>query len=143
MKKLIITFAIISSLAAGAELKDGRYSVQTDKSIWFWYPKTEILVEGGEVTEVSHDRVKKDGRLASQDDWYNKKMLKKSGSNPEEYSIKIPENYFKANGNLDEMDSIAGATDSVNHFKKQMNFLLKKAEAGETGDFTMSKKELE
>ncbi len=47
MKKLIITFAIISSLAAGAELKDGRYSVQTDKSIWFWYPKTEILVEGG------------------------------------------------------------------------------------------------
>lgn len=143
MKKLLITFAIISAVAAGAELKDGKYSVQTDKSIWFWYPKTEILVEDGQVVEATHDRIKKDGRLASQDDWYNKKMLKKTGSNPERYSREIPENYFKAEKDLEKMDSVAGATESVHHFKKQMNFLLEKAEAGETGEFTMSKKELE
>ena len=68
-------------------------------------------------------------------------MLKKTGSNPEMYSKKIPENYFKADKNLSDMDNVAGATDSVIHFKKQMNFLLKKAEAGETGSFEMSKKD--
>jgi len=142
MKKLLIAFAIMSVVAAGAELKDGRYSVKTDKSIWFWYPKTEIVVKDGQVVEATHDRVKKDGRLASQDDWYNKKMLKKTGSNPEQYSKEIPENYFKANKNLDEIDNVAGATESVVHFKKQMNFLLKKAETGETGEFLMPKKDL-
>lgn len=141
MKKIII-FMLFSTVLFGQGLKDGRYSVQTDRSIWFWYPKTEMVVEDGVVTQVSHDRVKKDGRLASEDDWYNKKMLKKTGSNPESYSKDIPENYFKAEKNLEKMDNVAGATDSTTHFKKQMEFLLEKAKIGETGNFEMSKKDL-
>jgi len=140
MKKLLMIFAVTSIVVAGAELKDGEYSVKTDKSIWFWFPKTTMTVKDGEVVSATHDRVKKDGRLASQDDWYNNKMLKKTGSNPEQYAKDIPENYFNAGKDLQGMDSVAGATDSVMHFQKQMEFLLEKAEAGETGDFEMSKK---
>ena len=133
---------LLSMTIMGQELKDGRYSVQTDKSIWFWYPKTELIVENGEISKVSHNRVKKDGSLASEDEWYNKKMLKKTGTNPKMYSKEIPENYLKADKNLETMDSVAGATDSVMHFKKQMEFLLEKAEKGETGSFEISKKDL-
>ncbi len=142
MKKILMIFAITCSIAIGAELKDGDYSVRTDKTFWFWYPRTEIVVKDGEVIEAYHDRVKKDGRLASEDDWYNKKMLKKNGTNPARYSKEIPENYFKANRDLEKIDNVAGATESVHHFKKQMEFLLEKAEKGETGEFTMPKKDL-
>lgn len=142
MLKKVIIFMILSMTIMGQGLKDGEYSVQTDKSIWFWYPKTEIIVKNGQVINVSHDRVKKDGRLASKDEWYNKKMLKKTGSNPENYSKEIPENYFKADKNLKTMDNVAGASESVIHFKKQMEFLLEKAKKGETGSFEISKKDL-
>lgn len=141
MKKLFL-FLILSASLIGENLKDGSYSVQTDKSIWFWYPRTTILVEDGIIVDATHDRVKKDGRLASKDDWYNKKMLKKTGSNPERYSRDIPASYFRAGGDLEKMDNVAGATDSTIHFKRQMDFLLEKAAKGETGEFTMPKKDL-
>lgn len=141
MKKLLI-FAALSVVAIGAQLNDGNYSVQSDKSIWFWYPKTTITVVGGDIVDVSHDRVKKDGRLASEDEGYNNRMLKKNGTNPQIYSKDIPKNYFKADGDLANIDNVAGATDSVTHFKKQMEFLMEKAKNGETGEFTMPKKDL-
>ncbi|MGL4969903.1 MAG: hypothetical protein ACRC5B_07115, partial [Fusobacteriaceae bacterium] len=140
-KKLLTLFILISSIA-NANLKDGKYTCTSDKTIWFWYPYTEMTVENGEVVSASHDRIKKDGRKASLDEGYNKSMLKKNGVNPEIYSKVIPENYFKAEKDLEKMDGLAGATDSVKHFKKQMSLLLEKAETVGPGDYIIEKSQL-
>lgn len=138
MKILLCMFLVISSFSFG-KLQDGKYSVRTDRSIWFWYPYTEVTVKDGVVTSVAHDRVKTDGRLASQDDSYNNRMFKKTKMSPELYSKLIPENYFKAKGDLDKMDAIAGATDSLSHFKKQYEFLMKQEKPG---NYIMKKSDL-
>ncbi|MGL4671006.1 MAG: hypothetical protein ACRC6J_05745 [Cetobacterium sp.] len=141
MKKIFILMLMISSIA-NAGLKDGKYTSRTDKTIWFWYPYTEMIVKNGEVISVYHDRIKNDGSKASEDESYNKNMAKKQNVNPALYSKLIPENYFKAGKNLQKMDEIAGATDSVNHFKKQMQMLLQKAETEGPGDYIIKKSEL-
>ncbi|MGL5053676.1 MAG: hypothetical protein ACRC5W_08845 [Cetobacterium sp.] len=141
MKKIFVLMLVLSSLA-NAELKDGRYTSKTDKTIWFWYPYTEMTVKNGEIISVYHDRVKNDGSKASEDESYNKSMGKKQNVNPALYSKLIPENYFKAGKNLETMDLVAGATDSVNHFKKQMKMLIQKAETEGPGDYIIKKSEL-
>ncbi|MGL4403003.1 MAG: hypothetical protein ACRCTS_04700 [Fusobacteriaceae bacterium] len=141
MKKLLALLLLFSTVAH-AQLKDGKYTCVTDKTIWFWYPYTEMTVQNGEVVSASHDRIKKDGQKASLDEGYNKSMMKKTGVNPEIYSKTIPENYFKAGKDLEKMDGLAGATDSVNHFKKQMILLLEKAETVGPGDYIIEKSQL-
>ncbi|MGL5051495.1 MAG: hypothetical protein ACRC0V_08395 [Fusobacteriaceae bacterium] len=141
MKKLLTLFILISSIVS-AQLKDGKYTCITDKTIWFWYPYTEMIIENGEVVSASHDRIKKNGEKASLDEGYNKSMLKKANVNPEIYSKKIPENYFKAGKNIDKMDGLAGATDSVTHFKKQMSLMLEKAETVGPGNYVIKKSDL-
>ena len=141
MKKLF-TLLILMSSVVSAQLKDGKYTCTTDKTIWFWYPYTEMTVEKGEVVSAVHDRIKKDGQKASLDEWYNKNMLKKNNVNPEIYSKQIPENYFKSGKDLEKMDGLVGATDSVNHFKKQMKLLLEKAETVGPGDYVIEKSQL-
>lgn len=142
MKKSLLFLFILVSTLASANLKDGKYTCVSDKTIWFWYPYTEMTVEKGQVVSVSHDRIKKEGQKASQDNDYNKSMMKKNGVNPAIYSQKIPENYFKAGKSLEKMDGIAGATDSVNHFKKQMTLLLEKAATEGPGNYVIPKSQL-
>ncbi len=140
MKKLFIfAFAIMSISAFGDNLKDGKYSVKTDKAMWSWYPYTEFTVENGEIIDVKHNRVKDDGSLASDDKSFNKMMHDKSKSSPKEYSKLIPENFFKAGKDIDKIDNVAGATDSVNQFKKQYKFLINK---GKPGNYTMKVSDL-
>ncbi len=140
MKKLfILAFVILSATSFGSKLEDGKYTVRTDKTIWFWYPYTEFTVKDGEIIDVKHDRVKKDGRLASNDDSYNNRMYKKNNMSPKQYSQMIPANFFKAGKNIDNIDNVAGATDSVNHFKKQYKFLM---EQGKPGNYIMKKSDL-
>ncbi len=141
MKKFLILMLAFSSIASAA-LKDGKYTVISDGSIWFWYPYTEMVVKDGEVVEATHDRIKKSGKKASQDKNYNTDMLKKAGVNPSMYSKMIPENYFKSGKNLEKMDSVAGATDSTNHFKKQMTLLLEKASNEGPGSYVIKKSDL-
>ncbi|MGL5544813.1 MAG: hypothetical protein ACRDB6_06865 [Cetobacterium sp.] len=141
MKIFLILMLAFSSIAS-ASLKDGKYTVISDGSIWFWYPYTEMVVKNGEVIEVIHDRIKKSGKKASQDKNYNTDMLKKVGVNPNIYSKMIPENYFKSGKNLEKMDSVAGATDSTDHFKKQMALLLEKASNEGPGSYVIKKSDL-
>lgn len=141
MKKILLLMIAISSIA-NAQLKDGKYTAVSDGSIWFWYPYTEMVVKNGEVVEATNDRIKKSGKKASQDKNYNTDMLKKVGVNPSMYSKMIPENYFKSGKNLEKMDSVAGATDSTDHFKKQMALLLEKANNEGPGDYVIKKSDL-
>ena len=100
-----------------------------------------MVVKDGKIVEVQHDRYRKT-ELASENNGYNKNMKKKTGTDPKEYSKKLPENFFAAKGDLEKMDGIAGATDSSQHFKIMMKFLMEKAEEGKPGRYTIDKNKL-
>lgn len=143
MKKLILgVFLLFSFCMLGAEYIDGIYYVAADKATYGWKPFTEMVIKEGQISSITFDRVNKKGEFASFDEKYNKRMKKKSGINPEEYSVQIPKKYFEAGKNLEDMDAVSGATDSVREFKIMMTFLLDKAQKGETGKFEIKKSDL-
>lgn len=144
MKKIIL-YLIMATSILGAQLKDGKYFVQEKGYSYGWASIASLEIEGGKIVEVTTDKVNKKGDLASINDWYNKKMLAKKGTNPKEFSAVLPANFIEGlkkdydlkevDFEMPEIDIIAGATDSSESFKKMMEFLVKKAESGETGNY--------
>ena len=144
MKKIsLVLFVLFNFTSFSATIyKDGIYSVVADKGTFGWKPVTEITIKNGKISEIIFDRVNKNGNLASKDNGYNSSMKKKTGTNPAEYSVNIPKNFFSANQNFDKMDAVAGATDSLIEFKIMTSFLLDKASKGEIGKFEIAKSKL-
>jgi major membrane immunogen (membrane-anchored lipoprotein) len=143
MKKILAIFFLLFSMTVlGEGYIDGTYYVIADKGTWGWKPFTEVVIKDGKIENITFDRINKKGELASFDEGYNKRMGKKKGMNPEKYSVEIPANFFAVGNNFDNMDSFAGATDSLREFKIMMNFLLEKATKGETGSFEIKKSDL-
>lgn len=143
MKKLLVLIFMLCGFSLLAvDYADGTYYVEADKTTWGWRPFTEITIKNGQISKIVFDRKNKKGKLASEDASYNKSMKKKEGTNPEEYSVVIPQNYSDAGNDLEKMDGLAGATDSVREFKIMMSFLLEKAAKGDTGEFQIKKSDL-
>ena len=145
MKKIIL-YLIMATSILGAQLKDGEYFVKQDSYPHGWASTAGIRVEDGKIVEVTTDKVNKAGKLVSQDVEYNEKMKAKSGTDPKEYSVILAENFIeglekKSTGKdefkMPEIDIVAGATSSSKKFEKMMEFLVKKAESGKTGDHRM------
>ncbi|MGL6115903.1 MAG: hypothetical protein ACRC1R_12895 [Cetobacterium sp.] len=142
MIKIFILTILLATFTNAQNLKDGFYSVRTDKTYFFYYPTTTMTVKNGEIVAVTHDRTQLDGKKASEDEDYNKNMLENRGVNAEIYSKKLVEEYFAANKNLDKVENIAGATDSSRHFKSQMRFLIEKAQTKGPGNYIMKNYDL-
>lgn len=142
MKKVLLLTTILSSSIFATTLKDGFYTCRSEKSMWSWYPYTTMTVKDGEITSVYHDRIKADGSKASNDEKYCERMLSSSKSSPKLYSEEIPKNFFKANKDLNAMDTVAGATDSVLEFKKELQFLIEKAETVGPGNYVIENSKL-
>ena len=146
MKKIILYLVMVTSIL-GAQLKDGKYSVQEKGYSYGWASTASLEIEGGKIVEVRTNKVNKKDDLASENDWYNKKMLAKNGINPKGFSVVLPKNFIKGlkkdydlkdvDFEMPEIDIIAGATGSSESFGKMMEFLIKKAESGETGNYRM------
>ncbi len=151
MKKIIL-YLIMATSILGAQLVDGEYSVQQEGYPRGWASTARIRIEDGKIVEITTNKMDIDGELVSEDVEYNEKMLAKKGTNPKEYSVVLPQNLMeslkrshvmtgesvkKDDFHLPEIDIIAGATSSSKKFKKMMEFLVEKAESGETGNHRM------
>jgi major membrane immunogen (membrane-anchored lipoprotein) len=151
MKKIIL-YLVMGTTILGAQLMDGYYFVQGEKYYYGWSSTASITVEDGEIVEITTNKMNKNGDLVTGDVEYNEKMLAKTGITFEEFSVEGPKNLMavlKGNGDmaetsadnndfhLPEIDTIAGATSSSKKFKKMMEFLVKKAEYGKTGNHRM------
>lgn len=135
MKKILI-FLLMAVSMMSAELKDGTYRVEEKAYKYGWKAFTEIKVENTEIVSVLYDKFNGDNEYASANEKYNKDMKEKSGSSPAEFTRAL-EADFMAKKDIKELDAIAGATNSVKVFKKQMKFLLKKAKKGKTGEYKL------
>jgi len=139
MKKVILYLMLATTLLAG-ELVDGKYSV-TEKVLFGkkWRRVLSIDVKNHEIANISYDKITKKGEKVSENPKELKKIMKEAdGINPYE---ELPKRYMKkreknSNPNLDNVDTIAGASVSTSKFNKMMLFLIKKAEKGETGEYS-------
>lgn len=140
MKRVLIGIFVISSLAF-AKLEDGKYYVEAEKPTWGWKSFTYMVVENGEIVKIKHDRKNKSGKNATEDEKYNKSMAEKKGLGIKE-AVKRLEKEFMQSKDIDQVDSIAGATTTSKEFKAMVKFLMEKAEKGEAKKYRISNKEL-
>ena len=144
MKKLIlITFFLTLSLCALGAFKDGNYNAEEEKYNWFgWKGYLKITVKNGTISEVEYDHKNKDGNLQSTDKKYNESMYKSKKTDPKTFTLKLEQELLEKQS-AQNIDAIAGATQSKEKFVQLAQLLLEKAEKGEAGDYVMKKSKLE
>ena len=139
MKKIILYLMLITTIFA-RELVDGKYSV-TEKVLVGkkWRSIVTLEVKEHKIANINYDKVTKEGKKLTENQKELQKIIRGAdGINPYE---ELPKRYMKkreknSNPNLDNVDTIAGASVSTSKFNKMMLFLIKKAEKGETGEYS-------
>ena len=114
MKKLIFFILLFTSILAFSELKDGTYSVEKqDDTNYATFVK--LIVKNNKVIGVQYDKKNSQGKLYSMD-------------NPtfRDQSLAISRKFVSTQDINDISDS---------NFRELVNFLLEKANNGQTGDF--------
>ncbi len=147
--KLVILLFFLAPLLFSQEMGgwkvdccDGYFYAVSDKPMTQgWSPFLEFNVKNGEISNLRFDKIKKE-KLASENNFYNSLMKKKSGTSPAEYSKTIPAMFLQKH-DADKMDVIAGATQSTEEFKVMMKYLLQKGKEGTPGKFTIDSSLLE
>lgn len=153
MKKLLVIAMLLSLSIFASNLKDGRYWVEDTVYTYGWKSFTAITVQNGDIISVKHDKINAKNEYASNDLAYNRNMKLSANTNPEEFTKALENDFmqkkldavsgatknYKVNYYeiIDAVDTVAGATTNSNIFKKQMKFLLDKANKGETGKHTL------
>ncbi len=115
--------------------QDGIYEVQMPDYDNGWKDFVRVTITGGEVEKVEYDGRDEDGALKSDDEKYRKDMIAGNAAKglpetyPADYGQKLADAYL-ASGSVEEMDGVAGATISTNHFKKLVRHALINARLG-------------
>ncbi|MBL4935236.1 FMN-binding protein [Clostridium sp. YIM B02515] len=122
-----------NTTAAAGNLKDGKYSAAFDHIDGKgWKPFLEIEVKGGKIEKANFNYKSPDGKLKTDDANYEKSMKAKNGLGPVEYVPKINEAFVKKQAA--EIDTVTGATHSVENAKALAKALLEKAAKGDTSE---------
>jgi major membrane immunogen (membrane-anchored lipoprotein) len=126
------TVAKVVFEAAAAALKDGKYKAEAadfdDKG---WKPFVEVEVKGGKIAAVAFDYTNKDGKFKSEDADYNKNMEAKVKTGPAKYTKEL-EDALVAKQDITKVDTVAGATHSVENFKALGTKAIENAGKGDT-----------
>lgn len=139
MKKKIFAIILSTLVAANfvacgssnsSKLKDGEYSVETAKADDHGYKaKLNIKVEDGKITEAKYNEFNGETNAIKRDDkGYNEKMTGVSGIGPADYEPELEKALIEKQSS--DIDTITGATNSSNQFKKLAEQVLKDAEEG-------------
>ncbi|QGU93962.1 FMN-binding protein [Clostridium bovifaecis] len=117
---------------AAAALKDGKYKAEAkdfdDKG---WKPFVEIEVKGGKIAAANFDYTNKEGKFKSEDAEYNKNMEAKVKTGPAKYTKQL-EDALVEKQDPTKVDTVAGATHSVDNFRKLAGKALESAKTGDT-----------
>lgn len=127
-------FSLMIFISCG-KYQNGEYYVIQKKDYKGWKTFLKIEVKNNKIFNVEFNKINKENKLVTENEEYNKKMKEKSGIDTIEYTKILEENFLKSNGNINQIDIIAGATHSVVEFKKMSKFLLKKIKSGKIGKY--------
>ncbi len=121
----ILVAALLTSCGTG--IKDGTYSAQMAAPSEGYTDTLTITYSNGNVSDATFESIHEDGSLKSATTFDNYPMT----PHPSEWISELSENVLNA-ANSDEIDMVAGATNSSNNAKAMMKAIEEKAKAGDT-----------
>ncbi|CAM3371287.1 FMN-binding protein [Vagococcus sp. PNs007] len=117
---------------AGADLKDGEYTLEEKNEDNGYRSTFKMVVKDGKITKDSKfDAINKDGKSKTEDADYNKMMDEKAGTSPDKFIPALNE-AFIASQSADGVEVVTGATHSTSTFKNYAQQLIQAAQAGKT-----------
>ena len=126
---------------AGSAYKDGKYKAAYDKlDSHGWKAFAEIEIKDGKIATVDFDYLNKDNKRKSEDAEYTKAMKPKSGTSPDEFCPKLEKDLVEKQ-DVDKVDAITGATNSVTNFKTLSKTALENAKKKNTKEAVVPLKE--
>ena len=118
MKKMLILIGTLCITSLGfAKMNDGVYKSEAkdfDKRGWKVF--LDLTVKDGKIESANFDYINKDGKLKSEDVEYNKKYKEISKIDVPELKEIFSEELVQTQ-NPEEIDNVAGATESLVQFK--------------------------
>ena len=132
MKKIIIFCFLALNMFATSVYKDGTYKVEESEFSKGWKNFTEIVVKNGKISNITFDKFNPEGVFASQDSGYNLRMKNASGIDAKNANDRLKNQFMKSN-DLNQVDTVTGATSNSKIFKNHMGILLERARRGNTG----------
>ena len=122
MKKLLFTLMLLLNVLGFSAMKNGIYSVEK-KYDGNWTSFVKLTVKDGKIIGAQYDRKNQKGELFSM----NQNSFR-------DVALEISRNLV----NSQNVSSIKGKdAKAVSEFKEMSNFLINKANNGETGNFKM------
>lgn len=131
---LTLLAAAVFTGCGSPKYQDGSYRVEaSDYDQQGWKEFVDITVQDGKITEVDFDALnQEDSRLKSEDMEYQKAYREAAlGTDPADYSLRL-EDSLKERQKASEVDAVAGATTSSEHFRTMVEELQKSMETGNT-----------
>ena len=122
MKKLLFVLMFLLNVLGFSAMKNGIYSVEK-KHDGNWTSFVKLSVKDGKIIGAQYDRKNQKGELLSM----NQNSFR-------DIALEISRNLI----NSQDVSSVTGKdAAAVSEFKQMSNFLINKANNGETGDFKM------
>lgn len=122
MKKLLFVLMFLLNVLGFSAMKNGIYSVEK-KYDGNWTSFVKLTVKDGKIIGAQYDRKNQKGELLSM----NQNSFR-------DIALEISRNLI----NSQNVSSVTGKdATAVSEFKQMSNFLINKANNGETGDFKM------
>ena len=122
MKKLLLTLMLLLNVLGFSAMKSGIYSVEK-KYDGNWTSFVKLTVKDGKIIGAQYDRKNQKGELFS----LNQNSFRDA-------SLEISRSLVSTQN----VSSVTGKdTKALSEFKEMSNFLINKANNGETGDFKM------
>ena len=122
MKKLLFVLMFLLNVLGFSAMKNGIYSVEK-KHDGNWTSFVKLTVKDGKIIGAQYDRKNQKGELLSMNQ-----------NSCRDIALEISRNLI----NSQNVSSVTGKdATAVSEFKQMSNFLINKANNGETGDFKM------
>lgn len=122
-----------TALSVAPIYEDGKYRAQMKKSDQGWTEFVEVHIQNNAITQITFDAFDADGAYKSKNTAYQEQM-QAAGSKtyPAQFYPAIIQEFIDKKYLPDDMDKIAGATNSTQNFKKLVAAALEKALNGDS-----------
>ena len=128
----IIMLFSFSACDKETKLKDGYYTAQIDgyEIGQGWQEYVTICISNGKIITVEYNAASPTGFVKSWDMAYMRAMNKKQGTYPNNYTRRYAAQLLETQS-IADVDTVSGATNSGENFKRLVEAAIEKAKAGD------------
>ncbi|RRD40926.1 pheromone cAD1 o protein [Leptotrichia sp. OH3620_COT-345] len=134
MKKIVTILMFLMAFLGFSAMKDGIYYAEKNSG-GNWKAFVKLTIKSDKIIGVQYDRKNNAGELLSIDQKENEKYKAKFGETFRDASFSMTRNLVSSQ-NLSSVRGVKDGT-ALSEFKELVQFLINKANAGETGNFKL------